>query len=277
MTSRRTARPLQACRHLMLGALTLLGCRTGRNYDDPLGPRYGSAAGDPAPLPGAARDTLRVVSFNIEFSRNVDGAIALLRDSAALAADVVLLQEMTDDGTRRVASALGMGYVYYPAIHHGRAGQDFGNAVLSRWPIVDDAKLQLPNRSRYAGTQRIATAATIRVGDDSLRLYSMHLGTVFDIGARARREQFEAILADAARFPLAIVGGDMNSASLGGVARLAGYAWPTVTLPKSSRFGRLDHLFVRGLRLPPDDTAGVVRAPRAVSDHSPVWVRVALP
>jgi hypothetical protein len=35
-----------------------------------------------------------------------------------------------------------MWFVYDPAIFHGRGRCDFGNAVRSRWPIVEDAKLE---------------------------------------------------------------------------------------------------------------------------------------
>ena len=113
--------------------------------------------------------------------RNIDGAIALLSRTPELRdADVVLLQEMDSSGTERIANALGMWHVYYPAIYHRRTRRDFGNAVLSRFPIVEDRKIILPHASRYARTHRIATAATIQAGstEDPCLLYSprYHLG-----------------------------------------------------------------------------------------------------
>lgn len=212
------------------------------------------------------------MSFNIAFARRVDAAIALLSTHPALRdADVVLLQEMTGDATRRVAEALGLHFVYYPAIHHRGARQDFGNAVLSRWPIVADARLVLPHPSRYAGTHRTATAATIRVGDADVRVYSTHLGTLADVGARARRAQLRAVLADAARHPRVVLGGDLNDGAVGRVVRDAGYAWPTERGPRTTRLGRWDHVFLRGLASPGADAAGTVREARGVSDHVPVW------
>lgn len=265
--ARRAALPLLAL--LSLGALA--ACRTGRNYEHPGAPRY---AGAPPAAAGAraAADTLRIVSFNIAFARRVDAAIALLSTHPALRdADVVLLQEMTGDATRRVAEALGLWYVYYPAIHHRRARRDFGNAVLSRWPIVDDAKLVLPHVSRYGGTQRTATAATIRVGHAAVRVYSTHLGTLADVGAAARRDQLRAVLADAAGHPRVVLGGDLNDGAVGRVVRDAGYAWPTERGPRTTRLGRWDHVFLRGLASPGADGAGTVREARGVSDHVPVW------
>ena len=253
----------------------LLACRGGTNYDSPLGPRYAS------PMPACpARRTdadLLVVTYNIEFARRIDEAIAVLRDTPELAgADVVLLQEMTAEATARVASALGMGFVYYPAIHHRRARQDFGNAVLSRWPIEHDAKLVLPHRSRYAGTQRAATVATIRVDTTAVRVYSTHLGTPADISARGRREQLAAILRDAASFPAVVVGGDMNTGELGPAVGEYGFRLATSATPKTTRFGRWDHVLVRGAALSSPARAGVVDRGRTASDHSAVWVRIPL-
>jgi endonuclease/exonuclease/phosphatase family metal-dependent hydrolase len=217
------------------------------------------------------------VTYNVEFARRIDEAIGVLRETPELAdADVVLLQEMTADATARIASALGMGYVYYPAIHHGRAKQDFGNAVLSRWPVERDEKLVLPHRSRYARTQRAATAATIRVGVTPVRVYSTHLGTVADVSARRRREQLEHVLRDGARFPNAVVGGDMNTGDLTQAVREQGFRWLTTDMPKTTRFGRLDHVLVRGGALAMPARAGIVASGRTASDHSAVWVRIPL-
>jgi endonuclease/exonuclease/phosphatase family metal-dependent hydrolase len=253
--------------------LALVGCRGGTNYHSPLGPRYGAPA--PACPSGRVGGELRIVTYNVAFSRKVDEAIRVLRDVPDLAgADVVLLQEMTADATARIATALAMGYVHYPAIHHRRAKQDFGNAVLSRWPIERDEKLVLPHRSRYAGTQRAATIATIRVDTLTIRVYSTHLGTAADISARRRLQQLDTILRDAARFPVAVVGGDMNSADIGPTVRANGFLWPTHGLPKTARFGRWDHVLVRGGALAMPARAGTVEAGRSASDHDAVWVRI---
>jgi len=253
----------------------LLACRGGINYESPSGPRYASPV--PACPSRGAGANLVVVSYNVEFSRKIDEAIRVLRDVPELAdADVVLLQEMTADATARIASALDMGYVYYPAIHHGRARQDFGNAVLSRWPIEHDEKLVLPHRSRYAGTQRAATVATIRVDTTAIRVYSTHLGTPADVSTRRRREQLATILRDGARFPAVVVGGDMNMADLGLPAREQGYRWATSGTPRTTRFGRWDHVLVRGHALALPARAGVVTKGRTASDHSAVWVRIPL-
>jgi endonuclease/exonuclease/phosphatase family metal-dependent hydrolase len=259
----------------LLLVVATLACHTGRNYPDAAGPRYEGAPSIPAAARSTDADTLRVVSFNIAFARHADSAAVVLASDPVLRdADVILLQEMDAPSARHIAEALGMWHVYYPAIHHLRAHKDFGNAVLSRWPIVGDAKIQLPHTSRYAGTQRTATAATIRVGESLVRVYSTHLGTPADIGSGARRDQMRTILADAAPFDRVVIGGDMNSGSVGEVARDAGYAWPTERGPHTTRLGRWDHIFVRGFVVPDSGFSGTASHVKGISDHVPVWVAV---
>jgi endonuclease/exonuclease/phosphatase family metal-dependent hydrolase len=264
--------PLSSVGRAAVALLIVVGCRTGIDYPSATGPRHAGAPPHAAMSSRAQPDTLRIVSFNIEFARRIDAAIALLTSEPALRhADVILLQEMDAAGTKRVADALGMWYVYYPAIFHRRTRRDFGNAVLSRWPIVDDAKLVLPHPSRYARTHRIATAATLRIGASRVRVYSTHLGTVADIGSGRRHEQLRAILADAARHPLVVIGGDLNEANIGRVAEEAGYTWPTRDGPRTTRFARWDHIFLKGLGSPRAGASGTVLDARGVSDHRPVW------
>ena len=262
-------------RYIVLFVVMLAGCRTGRNYPDPASPRYEGAAHVIA-RPGQG-DTLKVVSFNIEYARETRRAIRILRTAPELRdADVLLLQEMTAPATKMIADSLGLYYVYYPAIYNRLVRHDFGNAVLSRWPVVEDAKLILPSRSRYAKTQRIATAATIDVNGRRLRVYSTHFGTPADLGWEGRVAQLRFILDDAARYPRVLVGGDMNSADIGRIAREAGYLWPTDTIRKSNTYGRLDHFFVRGLSMAIPTATGTHYVPPAISDHSPIWIRLAV-
>lgn len=256
----------------LLVLVALAGCRTGQNYVDPAGPRYAAAVPVAAVPSSTGPDSLRVVSFNVEHALRVDGAIALLTSSEGLRdADVVLLQEMDAEGTRRIAEALAMGYVYYPATFHLGTERDFGNAVLSRWPIASDEKIFLPHVAPFGRIRRIATAVTLMVSGAPVRVYSVHLGTVVNVGPGAQRAQFRAVLADAARHERVVIGGDMNTAGVGGIARDQGYAWPTEEGPRTLRWGRWDHIFFRGLGLPQRDGAGTVLEIGDVSDHRPVW------
>ena len=259
----------------LIGLLLLAccaACRPATNYADPVAPRY---AGGSRPVASSGHgDTLRVVSFNIEYARETRRAAKILATAPTLRdADVILLQEMTAPTTKFIADSLHMQFVYYPAIYNRIMRRDIGNSILSRWPITDDAKLILPSRSRYAKTQRIATAATIRVNDQNVRVYSTHFGTPADLGWSGRVAQLKRILDDASSRERVIIGGDMNSKDIGRVARESGYIWQTDTIPPSNAFGRLDHFYVRGLVT---SAVGTRRVPRSVSDHSPIWIKLVL-
>ena len=255
---------------LVIAVFGLAGCRSGVVYTDRPAPRY---AAQRAPAAQRAQDTLRIVTYNIKYARNIDSALVVLTtDTGVTGADVLLLQEMDAPGSERIAELLGMSYVYYPATSYERG--DFGNAVLSRLPILEDVRIPLPHLSRLGGTARTATAVTLRWGADSLRIYSVHLATWAGLGPNDRRDQMRAVLADAQRFSKVIIGGDLNSRTVGRVVEEAGYLWPTEHGPRTVALGRWDHIMVRGLT--PGET-GTVLDRRRASDHRAVWLTVTVP
>jgi endonuclease/exonuclease/phosphatase family metal-dependent hydrolase len=262
----------RTCAAVLMGLAAGTGCRT-YNYQSPFGPRYtGVAPAGPPAVPPHSAFAIRVVTFNVQFSRHVDRAIALLRSSAALRnADIIALQEMDAPGTRRIAEALAMSYVYYPASISPETGRDFGNAILSPWPIVADEKIVLPHLARFWRSERIATAATILVGGVALRVYSVHLETPVELGPKSRKDQARAILADAASYPRVVVSGDMNSRGIGKEFRAAGFVWPTEHNPRTHLVFNWDHIFFKGLAPADSGGTGVVRDPLGASDHRPVW------
>jgi endonuclease/exonuclease/phosphatase family metal-dependent hydrolase len=252
------------------------GCIPQRNYVTADGPRY---AGDPPPHIEAPHpsDTLRIVSFNIEFALQPESALVVLTAEPALRnADIVLLQEMDAPSTRYLARMLGMWFVYYPATLHLVHKRDFGNAILSRWPIVEDRKIMLPHHARLVGTARTATAATVRIAGRDVRVYSTHLGTYANITQTQRANQLRTILEDARPYQTVVLGGDMNDAGVGRLAREYGYAWPTEAGPRTAAIGRLDHIFLKGLSVPDSAAAGTVLDVRNASDHRPIWTRALL-
>lgn len=243
------------------------------NYPSPLGPRY---AGTPAhPAPAASTGVLRVVTYNVQYGQHIDRAINVLSTRTPLpGADVIVLQEMDAEGTRRIAEALGMSWVYYPAVIQPKAARgDFGNAVLSRWPIVGDAKLMLPRQLGPRHVQRIATAVTILVDTLKVRVYSTHLGTITEIHPSERREQAHAIIADAEAYPFVIVAGDMNSHGIGKEFVADGYQWPTEHNGFTRAVFNWDHVFLKGFAPSPGyvKSTGIVRDTLRASDHDPVW------
>ncbi len=267
---------MRLTRHAVL--FVVLGVVAGcsgikRNYVDRVAPRYSETAVARTSA-HAGVDTLRIVSFNIKFAQQIDSTIAVLTtDPAMRDADIVLLQEMDEPGTKRIAEALGMSYVYYPAVLRSNTHRDFGNAVLTHWAIVEDAKIILPHNALFNGSQRIATATTVRVGDTPIRVYSAHLATFVNIWPGSRGDQLRAILADADKHPRVIIGGDMNNHSVGHIARDRGYIWTTEHGPRTTPLGRWDHIFLKGLALPDSAASGTVTNVHHASDHKAVWAR----
>jgi endonuclease/exonuclease/phosphatase family metal-dependent hydrolase len=258
-------------------ALVCLGCEPmAENYLDPLGPRYagdyGADAQAMSALPG-----LSVVTFNIKFGDEYERAAEELATSPALSsADVVLLQEVDAPRADAIALRLRMAYVYYPGSVHTN-GRDFGNAVLSRWPLVADSKLILPHRNPVDGRIRVAVQATIASPLGDISAYSVHTETPW-LGPRARLEQAEFVISHArASGAVSIAGGDFNTSDPGSVAQTvklfqgAGYAWASSEVGDTAGSFALDHLFVRHLT-PVHAGSAVTQA----SDHRPTWAALEL-
>lgn len=261
---------------LALGTTLGPGCHV-RSYLDPAGPRYAGAAERSAEDP---EPEVRIVTFNVEFARHVDRAIVALRERETLRdVDVLLMQEMNEPGIVSVAEALDFHYVYYPATQRGSGG--FGNAVLSRWPIVEDHKIILPHPSPANGERRIAVAATIAAPFGRMVAVSVHSETPW-MPLRGRLDQLGTILADVeerydpVRTPV-VIGGDMNTPEGPGIERIRdlfrGHAFRHATADVGPTadyyfgFVVLDYVFTRGLTVV---DAGSERTD--ASDHMPLYV-----
>ncbi len=254
------------------GLLVLLGgCATSHNYLDANAPRYEYVFG--APPARAADDPIRLVTFNIAHGQRIAEASQILaREPALQGADVIALQEMNGRGVEALAQALRMNAVYYPAsLGPGDEGE-MGNAVLSPWPIESSWKLLLPHLGRVKQRARAASAARVRIGERSVVIYSVHLGSPLGTGGGARREQAEALRDDAARLDEPVLlAGDFNSQGIGSLFVAAGYFWPTRDVGRTVGPFSFDHVFARGLEPAGSPSAGVAREAKEASDHRPVW------
>ncbi len=257
---------------LALSVLLGAGCKTAQNYLDPAGPVYRGRTGVVSP----GDPDIRIVTFNIAYALQVDRAADALAHHPALRdADIVTLQEMDAPGVETIARALKMNYVYYPVSLNPKYGRDFGNAVLSPWPIEESRKLPLPHTSHLLKQARAAVAARVRVAGRVFQVYCVHLGAPIGTSPGGRRDQAAVVIADARTVtdPV-IVAGDFNSHGIGDRFLAAGYAWPTRDVGNSVRGFSFDHVFVRGLTTT-SAVAGVAREVKDASDHRPVWVELA--
>ena len=228
--------------------------------------------GSYAPSSVPAKASLRVVTFNIRESREIDRAIEVLRSDSVRNADVVALQEMSESGVDRIARALHLNYAYYPAVIHHRTRGYYGPAILSRWPIERSWKVMLPHGSWDRGQRRTATAAVVRADGLSVLVYAVHLETVVKLSPAKRAEQARAVTEDAKDFdgPV-VIAGDLNDYGIAAEIHRQGYVWPTEWVGATHTIFSMDHILTRGLLPAHPGSVGVVRNVDGASDHHPVW------
>lgn len=249
-------------------ALCLIqGCANVTNFTDPKGPGLLVSY---APPRTQAPDSLRVVTFNIKFAREIDKAIEVLQTTPELRnADVIALQEMDNEGVDQMARALHMNAVYYAASMHPLSGKPFGPAILTPWPIEEGWKVLLPHQTHIRSQRRVATGAILRVGSQRIRVYSLHLEAPMRVREGKRREQALTVIDDAYDWPgPVVVTGDLNDEFLGDVFEASGYAWTTKGIGPTVGPLSFDHVFTKNL--PPVLAKGKADA-RGASDHRPVW------
>jgi endonuclease/exonuclease/phosphatase family metal-dependent hydrolase len=238
---------------------------------------------------------LRVLSYNIHkciggVDRRYEPArvVGVIR---GLDPDVVMLQEV-DAGVSRsqrdqqvelLGDELGMPHrTWYPNVDV-RGGGQYGNAILSRYPIIESTNIDLTLRFKK---RRSALHGVLRVRHDDIdrtvHVFNMHLG----LARYERRRQLDKFLAC---HPFAhlhhdtpvVVGGDLNDVygGLGELLEPAGFRGMErrpLTFPAWGPVRPLDAIFVRGavdfLRLARCDSALARRA----SDHRPLVAEVRL-
>ena len=238
---------------------------------------------------------LRVLSYNIHKCiggvdrRYEPGRIAdVIR---RLEPDVCMLQEV-DAGVSRsnrdqqvelLGEELGMKHrCWYPNVDV-RGGGHYGNAILSRYPIIESTNVDLTIRFKK---KRSVLHAVLRVRQDgvdrTVHAFNMHLG----LAGYERKLQLATFLASHPFSQLhkdtpVVVGGDLNDVyhGLGELLVPAGFRGIELrprTFPAWGPLRALDAIFVRGsvdyLSLSRCDTELARRA----SDHRPLFADVRL-
>jgi len=233
-----------------------------------------------APTPDVADpSTLRVITWNIEFAHHTLRALrAIEQHDAEEHIDIMLLQEMDERGTAEIADQLDLNYAYVALSVHPQSDRNFGNAILSPWPLADAEVTPLPHVAPVQGQPRAILGTTVSHPSGDVRAYSVHTETPV-LSHRRRLRQFVTIgetVARRADLPV-LLGGDFNTASTRSVRavatelegrslrRISAEAGPTFRW--AGRSFELDHLFVRGLC---DSTIGRL-SDHAASDHDALW------
>lgn len=165
---------------------------------------------------------MKVVSYNIQFGRGLDGVIDLVRTCRAIrGADIICLQEV-DQGWKRsdekdqdleIAGLMPSYYFVYGSSFdvdasnraaHGAVinrRRRHGNMILSRWPILSSRNLNLP-KQHYPdkfNMQMTCVEAVIDTGAIVTRVYSYHAGY---LDSAERLDQVSYLAGVFARSPL---------------------------------------------------------------------------
>ena len=235
---------------------------------------------------------LRILTYNIRHGTDVFGRDRLAAQAAVIrdtGADVVFLQEV-DHGTHRTRQAdQAAELAALSSLPHSvfrsncrQAGGEFGNAILSRWPLAAVENHPIPPRPRQFSTRmregRAVLEASIDCDGVPVRLLCAHFG--FLPGEPLLGARLACGLLDRASGPL-VFGGDLNEplgasachrllrARLIDVARAVGR--PAPSFPASWPRLRLDDLYARGLEV---RDARVIAT--TASDHRPLLADLAL-
>ncbi len=236
----------------------------------------------------ASLDDVRVMAYTVRMGFDVEGRFSAERLAAAIRAedpDVVVLNEVDrgwaitggHDLLEILANSLRMEHVFAPA-----ADAIWGNAILSRHPILDPEVVELPLPDP-AVMRRSALTATIDLGGgERLGVVATHLSAEEDESS-ARLAQAELLAELAREFELftipVVIAGDLNAEPgdpelepladfVDAVASAAG--GPVATFPSQAPTRHIDHVLVSPGFIGTD--ASIVRT--TASDHLPVAVTV---
>jgi endonuclease/exonuclease/phosphatase family metal-dependent hydrolase len=124
---------------------------------------------------------LRIATYNIHRCRGMDRRVVpgrIIEVLREIGADVIALQEVIGAGpagagqAEEIGAGLGMGWVMN-CVRTLRQHQ-FGNVVLSRYPIVHHSQYDLSWRTCES---RHCQRADLDIGGQLLHIYNVHLGT----------------------------------------------------------------------------------------------------
>lgn len=243
-------------------------------------------SGRPAWAEDESPTVLRILCYNIRHGRGMDEVVNLTRTANVIKAwnpDLVAVQEV-DRGTQRtdkvdqpkiLAEKLGMHCVFGKAIDH--QGGDYGLVILSRFPILEDRMVFLPQEGQRE--QRGLQIATIGIPDAKgkvIRLANTHLGLT-QTEREAQIDKIISLLPEGGT-PV-ILAGDFNARPDSTVVARLLSTWKEATDPASGKyitpevsslFGRIDYIFFRAKDPFTILESGTIDD-TITSDHKPVF------
>ncbi|MDR6878761.1 endonuclease/exonuclease/phosphatase family protein [Bacillus sp. 3255] len=241
-----------------------------------IGRGYSSALSKPAAL--AQASSLTIMTFNMRHGQGMDDKVELSRIADLIResrADVIALQEVDRfrlrsgfvDQAEELAKMLGMDMRFAPSLTY-TVGQ-YGNAILSRYPILDSSWTLLPGSKE----RRSLLTATVKIGSEEVHVATTHLG----LSQEDRKLQLSRI-ADVLTSTegLLVVAGDFNMEEDAFPLKMNRINIMSVPLGQTEHGtfadgATIDYIFTN---LPNAGSAWTIRT--NVSDHDPVIARVEL-
>lgn len=237
----------------------------------------------------SARD-LRVATYNVHGCVGLDRRRSEARIAAVIAntsADIAGLQEL-DVGRKRSAGAdqagliaeqLGWHHLFQPAMQN--ANEQYGNAIISRYPLTLVRKVELPGKGNwYCRETRVAIWAEAETESGPVQIINTHFGL-----GRAERSLQAEFLADflntvPAEEPLVLLG-DFNSRPqsrslrplrnhLHDLRTSVAATGPCHTFPTRFPMVAVDHIFVSAALNPISLEVHRSALARVASDHYPL-------
>lgn len=227
---------------------------------------------------------MRIVTYNIHKARGIDGRTSIKRIGDVLAdlkGDIIALQEVFSTCDARsgqietLASELDMHWAFACTRH--RRGVPYGNAILTRWPIVEwhDMDISWSRRER-----RGCIRADLKTPRGTLHVFNIHMGTsYFERRHQVRNFLSAKQLAENLSGPRVLVG-DFNEWIRGLTTRMLSEKFESLNLelhvakrrsyPGFLPLLHLDHIyFERPLHV---EKAELIRTrlARIASDHLPL-------
>lgn len=226
---------------------------------------------------------LRVVTYNIHRGRGLDRRTRPERIAevlGALDADIIALQEVIGPGlagaghAEVIGAALGMGWIMGPV--RELRGHQFGNMILSRFPMWNHAQYDLSWQTcEPRGAQRVA----VDVGSGTLQVFNAHLGTAL-LERRYQAARLGAWVDDRRVSSPKILLGDFNEWSRALATDILAERLNSIdlfpflkrrrTYPGFFPLLHLDHIYYEGAITVRDVSLPRTRLAKIASDHLPL-------
>jgi endonuclease/exonuclease/phosphatase family metal-dependent hydrolase len=240
-----------------------------------------------AVTPAADNVAVRIVDCNVHSGFNTDGRLnleALAQVIESQNPDVVTLQEVSRgwvidgsvDTIEWLSQRLGLPYAYGP-----NEGYQWGNAILSRYPILNLGTGELPPQSLRL--RRGYILAEIDAGAKSLWVINTHLHNVEE-DSDIRMEQVPVLIYAWNKAARTVITGDFNAtpdapemalladAGFYDVGKFIGPD-PGYTYYSADPYQRIDYFWTT-----PDLIPALYEVPQTtVSDHLPIAVTITIP